>query len=164
MTMKLVGAKDIEALLKRLPERVAKNVTTGALRSGAAVIARQARANVRNNPSVDSGMLVRNITSRARKNSKQGSAVVSVGIARKTAMVIRKGRKKTTKASPARYAHLVEFGTEHSPAEPFLRSALDQKGEEAILRIGEALGKGVAREAGKLASGKTSFITGRKIG
>lgn len=163
MSKFVVGAKEIENLLKRLPERVAKNVTTGALRAGAAVIARQARANVRNSPSIDSGLLVRNITSRARKRSKKGSAVVSVGVARKTAMVVRKGREKAVKVSPARYAHLVEFGTEHSPAEPFLRPALDEKGDEAIARIGAAMGKGIEREARKLAQGKTNFVTGRRI-
>lgn len=164
MSMKLIGAKEIEALLKQMPERIAKKVTVGALRAGAGVIARQARANVRANPSIDSGLLARNITSRARKRSKKGAAVVSVGIARKAAQVVRKGRTKATKASPSRYAHLVEFGTEHSRAEPFLRPALDEKGSEAIARIGEAMGKGIAREARKLAQGKTSFVTGRRIG
>jgi len=149
----VIGSKELEALLKKLPERVAEKVTLGALRTGGRVIAKAARDSVRASPAVDSGMLEKSITTRTRKSGRAKSApkIVSVGVARKTAMVVRKGRKKATKASPARYAHLVEFGTENMPAEPFLRPAVELKGEEAIKRIMEALGRGVDREARKLA-------------
>ena len=159
----VIGAKEIEDLLKRLPERVAKNVTVGGLRAGAAIIARQARRNVRASPSIDTQRLVRSITSRTIKRPKRGQAVVAVGVSRRLTMEVRKGRKKPMRVRPSKYAHLVEFGTEHSPAEPFLRPALDEKGEEAIAKIGQVMGKGIAREARKLARGKTSFITGRRI-
>ena len=48
-------------------------------------------------------------------------------------------------------------------AEPFLRPALDEGGDEAIRKIGQTMGKGVEREARALASGKTSFLTGKRI-
>lgn len=163
MTVTLRGAKELEALLKQMPERVAKNVTVNGLRAGARIIAKQARANVRANPSIDSRLLEKNITSRARRRSKQGSAVVAVGVARVTAMIVRKGEKNATKATPSRYAHFTEFGTKTMPAEPWLRPALDDKAVEAIAKIGEFMGRGVEREAKKLASGKTSFVTGKRI-
>jgi HK97 gp10 family phage protein len=162
MAVEVRGAKEIEAVLKAMPERIAKNVVVNSLRAGARIIAKQARANLRANPSIDSGMLEKNVTSRARKRSKQGSAVVSVGIARATAIVKRRNRKKAVKASPSKYAHLVEFGREGMAAEPFLRPALDEKAIEAIGKIGEFLGKGVEREAAKLAAGKTSFVSGKR--
>ena len=147
----VIGAKEIEALLKSLPEKVAEKVTTAALRAGAAVIARQARTNIKSNPSIDSGLLLKSVTSRAKKRSKKGSKVVSVGIRRVKEQVKRKGRKGTSAASPSRYAHFVEFGTKNMKAEPFMRTALQQKGAEAIAKITEFMGRGIAREAQKLA-------------
>lgn len=148
------GLKEIEEVLKKLPENMAKRATYGALRAGAAVIAKAARAKVKANPSIDSGLLEKNITSRARRRSKKGSAVVSVGIHRKAAQVVRKGRKKPVKVVPSRYAHLVEFGTEHSPAEPFMRPALDEQVGVAAEKVKEGLARAVEREARKLASGR----------
>lgn len=171
----IVGAAELEALLKQLPERVAKNVTTTGLRAGARIIAKAARDRVQANPSVDSGLLAKNITSRARKRSRKGSAVVSVGVRGVKQSVVRKGKTKATFANPSRYAHFVEFGTKprfqektgrytgQMRAEPFLRPALDEKAGEAIIKIGESMGRGVEREAAKLAAGKTSFVTGRRI-
>lgn len=147
----VIGADKLEALLKKLPENVSKKVVTAALRSGAAIIAKQARANLRASPSVDSGLLAGNITSRTRRRSRKGKAVVSVGAARKTAQVVRKGKSKPIKASPSRYAHFIEFGTEKMPAEPFMRPALDTQGGAAIAKIMEMMGRGVEREARKMA-------------
>lgn len=150
----IIQAKELEALLKQIPENVSKKVVTTALRSGAAVIAKQARANIRANPSIDSGLLLKNITARTRRRRKggkaYGSAMVSVGPARKAAQVVRKGKSKPVKASPSRYAHLVEFGTENMPAEPFMRPALETAGPEAIARIMEMMARGIEREARKL--------------
>lgn len=147
----VIQAKELEALLRKLPENVSKKVVTAGLRSGAAVIAKDARQNLRNSPSIDSELLAKSITSRARKRSNKGARVVSVGASRATSQVVRKGRSKATKATPSRYAHLVEFGTEHMSAEPFLRPALDNKGSEAISKIMEMIARGVEREARKLA-------------
>lgn len=159
----LRGADEVEAVLKQLPDRVAKNVVIASLRGGARVIAKQARANVRANPSIDSALLEKNITSQVRKKSKRGSAVVAVGVRNVKRQVVRKGRKKAMLANPSKYAHLVELGTKTNPAEPFLRPAVDEKGAEAISTIGKFMLRGIDREVNKLASGKTSFVTGKRI-
>lgn len=159
----LYGAREIENLLRQLPGRVAKNVTANAVRAGARVIAARVRANVRSNPSIDSGLLLRNIGIRHRRKSRRGSVVIAVGVHSRATMVVRKGRKKATKANPAKYIHLVEFGREGVPAEPVFRPAIDDAGNEALAKIVEFFGRGLERETSKLAQGRTSFITGRKI-
>lgn len=164
MTIKVRGLDEVEEVLDQLPDRVSRNVLTASLRLGARVIAKAAAENLRASPSVDSGLLSVSITSRARRKSKGGRAVVSVGAARKAVQVRRKGRAESVKAVPSRYAHLVEFGTKNMPAEPFMRPALDEKAVEAIRVIGEAMAKRIDAEAAKLAAGKISFATGKKIG
>jgi HK97 gp10 family phage protein len=142
-TMKVLGAAEVEKLLRQLPERLAKNVTINSLRAGGRVIA----AGMKSRVPVRTGALRNSITVSSAKKATKGRSNVVVGF----------------KKPVSRRAHLTEFGTEHSRAEPFIRPTIDQDGEEAIKVIGEALGKGVEREAAALAGGKKSFVTGRKI-
>ena len=139
----LQGAPELEKLLKQMPERLAKNVTTNGLRAGARVIAKGMKQRV----PVRTGELRDSIVvSSAKKATKNRSNVV-VGF----------------KTPTSRRAHLTEFGTEKAPAQPFIRPTIDQDGSEAIAEIGKVMAKGVAREAAALAGGKKSFLTGKKI-
>jgi len=174
---KLIGAEAIENLLKELPDRVARNVTTNAMRAGAQVVKKAAVAKLRSNPSVDTGTLAKAVaiktapkfrkatptSSKYSRNIEDGT-LVQVGIARIAVTAVPKGAKKPVKKSPNRYAHFVEFGTEHMPAEPFMRPAVDSSGGAAVTAIIQAAARGLARETAKLAAGKTSFVTGKKIG
>ena len=127
----VTGHKLIEDLLKRLPEEVAKKVTVNGLKAGARVIAKGMKQRV----PVKTGKLRESITVSSSNKSTRGKGLVVVGF------------KKPT----SRRAHLTEFGTEHSRAEPFIRPTLDEDGAAAIKQIGEAMGRGVEREARKLA-------------
>jgi HK97 gp10 family phage protein len=49
----------------------------------------------------------------------------------------------------ASYAHLVEFGTAHSPPQPFMRPAIGLKAHDAIAVIGHQLWAGLDAEAKK---------------
>ncbi len=151
-TMKVEGAAQIEAFLRQLPEKVAKKVTTAALRTGGTVVAKAARAKLRANPSVDTAMLVTHIGVSTKKRPTKGSAEVSVGIRKGKALLVRKGKKKAQLVNPARYAHFIEFGTEHSKAEPFMRPALDTSGSAAVAKVIESAAKGINRETARLAS------------
>lgn len=50
---------------------------------------------------------------------------------------------------PANYAHLIEFGTEKMPAQPFLRPALDQNRQKALTILRTGIGKNIEKEAKK---------------
>jgi len=158
------GADAVEKMLRSLPERVAKNVTTQTLRSGAGVIVRSARKKLRSNQNVDSGELSKKIGTRTVKKSSKGAAEVFVTIKGGSAQVVRKGKNKPTKATPRRYAHIIEFGREGVPAQSFMRAAVDSDGTAAVAKMIETAGKALKRETGKLAAGKTSFITGKRLG
>lgn len=72
----------------------------------------------------ETGLLKKSIKSKLV--TKRGTIIAVVGPAR--------GMKDPdTKRDPANYAHLVEFGTQHSQAQPFLRPAFDGTPSERII-------------------------------
>ena len=127
---KVTGVKELQKVLKRLPDRVARKVVAGALRSGATVIRREAR---RLAP-VDTGLLRKSLIIKRPKGPAARRNVVLIGTSRK-----------------APHGHLFEFGTVRMAARPFLRPAIEGKHGEALARMGQMLGRGVAREATRLA-------------
>lgn len=126
----VLGAPEVEALLKKLPERVAQRVTVNALKAGGRVLVKgmKKRAPRKTGKLAASPM----VSSAAKATKNQAHAVV--------------GFRKPT----SRRVHLAEFGTEHSAAQPFIRPTLEQDGEAAIKQIGENMGKGIVREALKM--------------
>lgn len=135
--IEISGAAEIERALKQFPEFVQRRLLSNALAAGGRVIAKDAAGRV----AVDDGDLKKSIKVKADRRDR---TLVSVGAARP-----RGG-----------HAHLVEFGTGERfkkdgrstgsmPAAPFLRPAADAKAGEAVRKIADNLGKGIAREAAK---------------
>lgn len=131
----LEGAKELEKVLSQLPAKMQKTAVTNALRAGARLIANDMKARV----AVDKGDLRDAIAVRAAPKRSQRRKLVQIGI----------------KKPVSRRAHLTEFGTVHSKAQPFMRPAVDTRGREAIKVIGRKLGKEIERLAKRLA--KSSF-------
>jgi HK97 gp10 family phage protein len=74
--------------------------------------------------------------------------VVKVSITKKRGAVAKIGPDKAHW-----YGAFQEFGTPFVPAAPFIRPALDNKGNEAVTILADELGTGIEREA-KSISGK----------
>lgn len=125
----VLGAPEIEDLLKKLPEKVAKKVTVNGLKAGGRVLVKGMKQRA---PKKTGKLAASPMVSSASKATKDRSLAV-VGF-----------RKPTS-----RRVHLTEFGTEHSAAQPFIRPTLEQDGEAAIRQIGEIIGRGIVREAVK---------------
>ena len=62
---------------------------------------------------------------------------------------IRLAGGKTDVIKPANYAHLLEFGTKHMRARPFMRPALQQSRASALKEIENEARKGIAEESNK---------------
>jgi HK97 gp10 family phage protein len=137
------GAREIEKVLQMLPDRVAKKVIEGAVRQGANVIRAEARrrAPVRAEPGVKKRSKSRGTlpgflkASISVKKIKQSPALVHLAVS----------------VGRAFWGMFYEFGTRHQPARPFMRPAFDSAGGRALQKIGEWLGKGIDKEAAKLA-------------
>ena len=113
------GLRDIVNKLEGLPPKVETRVVKVALYAGAVVLRDMARARV----PVSTGALKARIIAKSRP-IRRGVFWASAGVAKgEFTSGPRAGRQ------PRRYAHLVEFGTAHSAAQPFMRPALDREEE-----------------------------------
>lgn len=142
----LFGEKELEQVFEALPERMQKNVLTSALRGGASVISKAAKANIKSDGTVRTGLLHKSITVKVKRYTSAGVVYAAVGPSRTVVGTTEKGRR----IAPANYAHLVEFGTIRSRAQPFLRPALDRNRQAAFDGITARAQKGLVREIKKL--------------
>jgi len=151
----VVGLKELQAALKELPDRIAKNVLRGAVNAGASIIKKDAvaRAPVFTGPvsagHPPPGTLKRAIVQKQIKElSSQTKQTFYVTVRR--GKQYRNQGKKGNLSQDAWYAKFVEFGTSKMPARPFLRPAFEAKKNEAIEAIKAYLTKRIEEEAAKL--------------
>ena len=140
--MRVDGHALIKAL-RQLPSQMQKSTLASGSRAGAKVLAERARALA----PTDTGELRRQITVGTGR-AKRGSARHAVYF----------------KGERYRVAHLLEFGTAHQPAQPFIRPAIQQAAEEAIQAAALAVGKNFAMNAEKVAGagGRAHVLRGLK--
>ncbi len=117
------------ATLKKFPKNIQRNVMTGAVRAGAAVIRNEARVRVPKR----TGNLKKSIIVMKRKTE-------SYGLIRFSVTPSKKGKNSGW------YAHFIEFGTIHQSAKPFMRPALDAKQDEALQASQEYIAKRIPEE------------------
>lgn len=145
-TVKLTGFKELEAALLKLPIELAKIAEADALREGMKPV--RAAAKRFSKATKDTGLLeksiglnVRRVRRKMQYTNRYTARVGAQGGHRKEVIRRVKGETKggITKvtfrkeiADPSKYAHLVELGTSHSPAKPFIRPAVESS-EDAIM-------------------------------
>lgn len=141
MTLKHVsGFSEADKLLRDLGPQIEHRVLQSATMAGARILAKSVRANApkgteKQSPSSKKyGRLVKNIKTkvlRIAKRKGQRGAQVSTG--------------------NAFWSQFLEFGTRRMSARPFFRSAIAQAQDPALIKLREFLGRGIEREAAKLA-------------
>lgn len=116
------GTKELIEFLSNLPLKLEKNILRSALRAGAGVIAKEAKAKV----PVGMGNL--------KKSIRTGSNVRKGGV---EAYVRAGGRKNKSKDKDqsAFYAQFVEFGTAYHPIKPKNKKALKFKAKDGSTRL-----------------------------
>ena len=131
------GFKEIERVLKAMPDKLAERELTNAVRAGANVLVKEARARaprgaVPSEMSQKLGPLHKKIRARRVKKTR-----------RSVEFVVNEGS--------AWYGALLEFGTKHLAARPWLTPAFDVAAPAAVQKVGERLGKGVEKVTTELA-------------
>lgn len=128
VTFKLEGAAELRRRLHEFGPQFVTNVSGRALRAGAKPITTLAK----NKVAVETGALKKSITTRLRRY-RDGMRTIEMGF-----------RKPVS-----RRAHLTEYGTRHSAAQPFMRPALDEGAGAAFEAVLSTLRVGIEIEARK---------------
>ena len=160
VTLKLVGASDLEANLKELPLRTQKNVVDRALMKAADPIhsdaqARAKRATKGTGKNARKLIVAKKLSRRQRRGIKNDKAVRTIYVG----------------VRPSPVAHLIEFGTGprrtksganrgSMKARPYMRPAFDGNWRKSLSTLGYILGKEIEAAAVRLAAKRNR---GRRI-
>jgi HK97 gp10 family phage protein len=132
---KIYGGRELERALNDLPDKMARRDGGKSLRAGAEIIAEEMRRTVhidRDAPHIRDNIVVKMM--RAAK----GKLNAVIGFLKEVSWRV----------------HFLEYGTVKSRAFPFVRPAIDGKGEESIDEIGKKLWEAIEREARKAQKAK----------
>lgn len=156
------GLREAKAAFQALPDIVRERMLE-ATETTVREIARGAQARLQSSPSIDTLALYDHVAWKVTKSNGRGRA----GIATGTTTFVSAGRRvkikgvyKTkagggfaAKKQPTRYAHLVEFGTNHSKAEPFMLPAAQAEKQPYLARC-VAAGKGIEKDVAAVGMGR----------
>lgn len=142
--IKITGARSLAQALERLPQELAKNAETTALREGMKPVLAKARASA----PTRTGQLKKSLGLTVRKGKRGANA------GQFTARVGPRGGFAVTKdgkrIDPVKYAHLVELGTSRMPAKPFIRPAVESSEEAMMAGMAAGYEKGISKAVAKL--------------
>lgn len=144
-TIQITGLSDLEKRLEGFADKLAKNILSGAIRAGAVVIQKEARALAP----------VSDVSHKLGKGSK--AVEIQPGHLRKSIKVRLAPRKSRSVpieywvyvSKKAWYWKFVEFGTSKMNRKSFMRPAFDTHKEAALERIKEYLSTRIDKEASK---------------
>lgn len=147
--MQITGLDAIAKRVAALPKELLKGAETAALRSGGKLIRDRAKSLAPK----DSGALRFALKSNVRTIHGFKSARIGARISymKQVTRKNRHGQKYTLKkARPVKYVHLVELGTSHSVAKPFIRPAVEQTKAYLPQVMGAALAAHLPKAVAKL--------------
>ena len=131
----LTGLRDALNSLKAVKRSAGSRI----LRKGLAAASKPMLDTARRLVPRRTGLLRKSLGRKIKTYRSTGTVVVMIGPRTGFKRVVRvKGRRTFQRNDPTHYAHLVERGTVHSRATPFLRPAFDQHkaaGEETVARV-----------------------------
>lgn len=155
----VAGIDDLEAALKAVGKKAAREAALVAVQEAAVPIVVQAKRYARN--SRDTGALEESITFRTKPYRRGDRALAVIGPASKF--------RGADGRQPAKYAHLVEFGHvakngKHVAAKPFMRPAIATAADKSMRKLADTFGVALKVKADALAEVKKARAAKRKKG
>ena len=152
------GIRDLDRLLKQLPEKIRSRVLGQATLAGIKGAVKIAKANAPVEPYNDGGTLKRSMTSMKRKRRRKSPFVVASMGPRKDAVHPTLRHANGNPVYAAYYGKVVEYGWAKrgmgqgsKPANPFMRASLEQHAPHVLADMQKNIGKKIEKEAAKLA-------------
>ena len=141
--IQLIGDKKLIRKLKVLSSATVNKIVRPSMKRASKPVITDARNRV---PMGGTGLLKKSIGRRGKTYKNSGVLVEVIGP--------RSGFKRTVEIdgkavikNPTKYAHLVEFGTSKTGAQPFLRPALASKKSEALRILATEISREIKRQA-----------------
>jgi HK97 gp10 family phage protein len=131
VTVRVEGLRELGEKMRLLDAKVSKRLAGRATGKAANGIKKLAKIKIQSNPSIDTGSLLNAVI--VKKIPKSQTTATSEHIVTVRGRGKPKVSKKGVKQAQAPHASLIEYGTVHMKAEPFLRPAFDN-GKEAALQ------------------------------
>lgn len=150
-TIRITGAREMEAVLRQLPAAIAKQTLTKALREAAQPVLDEARALAPVGQESRGRVRLRRTKRGKITISNYGKLKPSLRIATVPASQTPHSATVVVTVGKAFWGMFVEFGTRFMSARPFLRPAFESKKMDALNRLGKALGEEIEKAAKKLA-------------
>jgi len=144
--IKIDGIKELERALGKLPKELINKAEKAALRGGAFLISKAAKAKA----PVASGHLKKSIGINVKTVKGRTTARIGAKSDRKT--IIRYGKEVVS--NPANYAHLVEYGSARSTARPFIRPAVETTKDEVLGAMTKSFNNHLGKVVQKIRSPK----------
>lgn len=140
------GLGEVKRNLGKLSEAVRGKAEKAVLRAGAAPVRKAARRYAL--ASQDSGLLRKALGSKVK--TVRGKTTARIGVrggfrGEVLRTDARTGKKRRVMANPVKYAHLVEYGTAHSAAKPFMVPAIEETKGQVVDAMAKGLEKHVSR-------------------
>jgi HK97 gp10 family phage protein len=139
------GLRAAKAAFQALPEAV-RDRTNDATETTVREIVRLAGARILASPSIRTRALLGSLAWKLNRKTGRGTAGVKSG----TVNVVG-GTITARPVNPARYAHLVEFGTVKMPAEPFMLPAAESQKQPYLSRC-VAAGRNIEKDLANIGS------------
>lgn len=143
ITFRVDGLRQLGERMRGLSNDVAIKFSGRATGKAAQLVKRADKQNLRSSPSIDSGLVEKNvIVKKLRKSQTQLTSEHIVTI--KKVVYPKSGNEKRTR-NTRQVGGYLEFGTVNMPAEPHLRPALDQNLQRATTAMADSLQADLAK-------------------
>ena len=146
-TVKLTGMRELARAIDKLPKELQRRAESSAIRGGCKPILKAAKGNV----AKDTGLLKKSLGNTVR--TVRGKTTGRVGPRRGFKKTVTRNGKSVV-SDPTKYAHLVEYGTSHSAAKPFIRPAIESTEGQVVAEMASAYNKNLDRVVAKIRSRK----------
>lgn len=147
--IELEGARQLQKKLSRLEKSAGKKIVRSATRKGSAVIRKAEKSNAKSMVGGEMGALIsKHIVTRAHKKQKKGSYALFTGMRPGVDEFVHTAAGKSKYPDKRTYIPAaIEYGHDNAAAIPFMRSAVDSKGEQAKQTTIREIDRGIQQEA-----------------
>lgn len=166
VTAKVNGFREVELNIAELQQKLARGGMRGAITKAARLVTAKAKALA----PVSTGLLKKSIRQKVITNTKKNNVTVVIGPSNNVVgQVDRLGNGVITTARPAKYGHLVEYGTAGrgsygregviiepgNPPQPFMRPAWEATRDAAAEKYKSELAPEIQKVAARIRKSKT---------